>query len=263
MIPRAYIVEWRSQAPWKTDAHVEQDLILSRTLLEIFSDDLLRSALAFRGGTALHKLHLAPAARYSEDLDFVQIQPGPIGPILDRLHQRLDPLLGNPMRKQKQGNVVLSYRFPSEIPPIAPLRLKVEINTREHFTVFGLEEHLFAMESQWKTETCKITTYCLDELLGTKLRALYQRRKGRDLFDLWYALTQSSADPTRIIEAFSAYLQKADQIITREDFLKNLDEKIAHVDFFNDIHVLLRPEIAYDAQAAHVTVVDQLLQLLK
>lgn len=67
MIPRAYIVEWRSQAPWKTDAHVEQDLILSRALLEIFSDDFLRSALAFRGGTALHKLHLAPAARYSED----------------------------------------------------------------------------------------------------------------------------------------------------------------------------------------------------
>lgn len=109
-------------------------------------------------------------------LDFVQIQPGPIGPILDRLHQRLGPLLGNPIRKQKQGNVVLSYRFPSEIPPIAPLRLKVEINTREHFTVFGLEEHLFTLESQWKTKTCKTTTYCLDELLGTKLRALYQRR---------------------------------------------------------------------------------------
>lgn len=65
MIPQAWITEWRSQAPWVDDAQVEQDLIISRALVEIFSDPSLRESLAFRGGTALYKLYLTPAAGYS------------------------------------------------------------------------------------------------------------------------------------------------------------------------------------------------------
>ena len=67
MIPRAHITAWRSIAPWSTDAQVEQDLVLSRALVEIYTDPALASSLAFRGGTALHKLYLSPALRYSED----------------------------------------------------------------------------------------------------------------------------------------------------------------------------------------------------
>lgn len=67
MIPRDYITEWRAHAPWVQDIQVEQDLVISRALVAIFSYPLLREALAFRGGTALYKLHLKPAARYSED----------------------------------------------------------------------------------------------------------------------------------------------------------------------------------------------------
>jgi len=71
VIPRDYITEWRTEAPWVQDFQVEQDLVISRALVEIFSHPLLRDALAFRGGTALYKLHLKPAARYSEDIDLV------------------------------------------------------------------------------------------------------------------------------------------------------------------------------------------------
>ncbi|GHT17674.1 hypothetical protein FACS189429_2260 [Bacteroidia bacterium] len=53
----------------------------------------------------------------------------------------------------------------------------------------GLSQYDFSVWNQWFTGNCKITTYHLDELLGTKVRALYQRRKGRDLFDLYKALT--------------------------------------------------------------------------
>ena len=76
MIPRPYIANWKDQAPWRLDAQVEQDLIISRALVEIFSDGFLRENLAFRGGTALHKLYLKPAPRYSEDIDLVQIKEG-------------------------------------------------------------------------------------------------------------------------------------------------------------------------------------------
>lgn len=68
MIPRDYITEWRAHAPWVQDVQVEQDLVISRALVEIFSQPGLSDALVFRGGTALYKLYLTPAARYSEDI---------------------------------------------------------------------------------------------------------------------------------------------------------------------------------------------------
>jgi len=71
MISRRFIEEWKEKAPWPDNAQVEQDLIIERALVEIFSDDLLRIHFAFRGGTALHKLYLQPQARYSEDIDLV------------------------------------------------------------------------------------------------------------------------------------------------------------------------------------------------
>ena len=69
MIPLAQITQWRQIAPWADDMQVAQDLILSRILVDIFSDPFLKKELAFRGGTALHKLFFSPAARYSEDID--------------------------------------------------------------------------------------------------------------------------------------------------------------------------------------------------
>ena len=132
--------------------------------------------LAFRGATALYKLHLRPAARYSEDIDLVQANAGPIGGVLNAIRRALDPWLGLPRRATKEGSIVLIYRMRSEGQPSVPMRLKVEINSREHFSVFGAEEHEFAVHSRWFNGSAKVRSYQLDELLGTKLRALYQRR---------------------------------------------------------------------------------------
>ncbi len=87
MFPKVDIVRWRAVAPWADDDDVEQDLAITLALFDIFRDEELKAALAFRGGTALHKLHLPPAARYSEDIDLVQRGPGPIGPTLSRLRR--------------------------------------------------------------------------------------------------------------------------------------------------------------------------------
>ena len=87
MIPKPHIAKWQDHAPWKQFYQVEQDLVISRALVEIFSDDFLKENLAFRGGTALHKLYLNPAPRYSEDIDLVQIKAGPIKPVMERLKE--------------------------------------------------------------------------------------------------------------------------------------------------------------------------------
>ena len=90
MINRIAIQQWSEHAPWIDNAQIEQDLIICRALVAIFSDEFLASQLAFRGGTALHKLYLSPQPRYSEDIVLVQITPGPIKPIMYRLGEVLD-----------------------------------------------------------------------------------------------------------------------------------------------------------------------------
>ncbi len=248
MIPRDYILEWRARAPWPQDIQVEQDLVISRALVEIFSHPVLHDALAFRGGTALYKLHL-PAARYSEDIDLVQTKQEPAGPMMDALRGVLDPWLGRPRYKQTEGRVTFVYRFDSEDIPPLPLRLKVETNTREHFSVYGLKELPFRVESRWFSGSCSIHTYELDELLGTKLRALYQRKQGRDLFDMATALKDSNADAARIVAAFLKYMEHEGHKITRAQFGENFALKLRDPEFMADISPLLAPEYHWEPEA--------------
>ena len=239
MIPKADIVAWRQVAPWVSDAQVEQDLIISRALVSMFRDAVIAEQLAFRGGTAFHKLYFNPARRYSEDIDLVQIIPGPIGGLLDRLQEILNTFLGKPRRNQKESSVTLTYRVDSEGPPVVPLRLKVEINTREHFTVYGFHKRPFRVLSRWFTGVCGVTTFEIEELLATKVRALYQRRKGRDLFDLWFGLKVGKADVTKVVKIFKEYMRAEGHRITAGDYEKNLEAKMRHPGFVEDVTPIL------------------------
>ncbi len=241
---------------------VEQDLVICRAVVALFSQPLLSDHLAFRGGTALHKLHLAPPTRYSEDIDLVQVQAGPHGAIMDAVRSALDGFLGEPRRAWGAGSTTLTYRITPEGGTVGQMRLKVEINTREHFTVLGLEKRPFAVESRWFSGRCEIPTYPLDELLGTKLRALYQRRKGRDLFDLWLGITAGKAKPAAIVDVFRKYMAAEKHEVSQKDFRENLAAKAKDRRFLGDIETLLRADIVYDHAKAHRLVDEQLLSLL-
>lgn len=262
MIPIADILSWRAEHPWISNAQVEQDLIIYRAVIELFAYPVLRDQLAFRGGTALHKLFIKPATRYSEDIDLVQMKSGAIGPVIDSVHEALDSWLGTPKRDQKEGTVTLTYRVSSELAPIVPLRLKVEINTREHFTFMGLVEKPLMVESRWFTGQSMVPTFDLDELLGTKLRALYQRRKGRDLFDLWLGLTLGGADAVKIVDIFRKYIEAEGLTISRTEFEKNLAQKMKHTGFLSDLPPLLRPGVVYDMMEAHRLIEAELIARL-
>lgn len=263
MIPRDYITGWRTQAPWVEDFQVEQDLVISRARVEIFSNPVLNQALALRGGTALYKLHLRPAARYSEDIDLVQTKAEVAGPMMDALRGVLDPWLGRPRYKQTEGRVTFVYRFNSEDEPSIPLRLKVETNTREHLSVYGFRETPFGVASRWFQGSCSIHTYALDELLGTKLRALYQRKQGRDLFDLAIALKSPGVTPQRVVEAFSRYLENEGTKITRTEFEQNLALKLRDPAFMADIGPLLAPGHQWEPEAEALEVSSRLIELLR
>lgn len=245
MIPQLAIRQWSEFFPWKDNAQIEQDLVICRALTAIFRDPYLASHLAFRGGTALHKLYLHPQPRYSEDIDLVQINAEPIKETIDRIRDVLS-FLGTPKIKQKAHNNTMIFRFDSEIPPIIPVRLKVEINCREHFNVLGLTQYDFSMSNQWFSGACAITTYKLEELLGTKLRALYQRRKGRDLFDLHKAFSTQSVDTEKVILCYREYMNfSVDKPPTAKEYLQNMELKMQDDEFLGDTRLLLRPDESY------------------
>jgi len=246
MIPQLAIRQWSEFLPWKNNAQIEQDLVICRALVAIFSDSYLASHLAFRGGTALHKLYLHPQPRYSEDIDLVQINAEPIKKTIDKIRDVLS-FLGIPKVKQKAHNNTLIFRFDSEIPPIIPIRLKVEINCREHFNVLGLTQHNFSINNQWFSGNCVITTYHLEELLGTKLRALYQRRKGRDLFDLYKAVSTQNINAEKVVQCYREYMNfSVDNPPTVKEYLQNMELKLRDDEFLGDTNLLLRSGEQYD-----------------
>jgi predicted nucleotidyltransferase component of viral defense system len=261
MIPQAYITEWSQQVPWQTNEQVEQDLVICRALVEIFSDTWLAERLAFRGGTALHKLYLSPQPRYSEDIDLVQITSEPFGPLVDRIREKLD-FLGEPIRKPKAHNFTLIYRFESEFPPVINLRLKVETNTREHFTVLSLEQFPFEVNSSWFSGSCNLTTYSLEELLGTKLRALYQRRKGRDLYDMFIALNQKpDLEIDKLLHCYREYMKfSVENPPSQREYMLNMEAKMQDDEFLGDTTALLRPEVPFDFNVAYELVRTQLIE---
>ena len=55
MIPKPYIAQWKDHAPQNSFDQVEQDLVISRVLVEIFSDEFLNENLSFIGGTGFEK----------------------------------------------------------------------------------------------------------------------------------------------------------------------------------------------------------------
>jgi predicted nucleotidyltransferase component of viral defense system len=142
------------------------------------------------------------------------------------------------------------------------MRVKIEVNTREHFSEMGFVTMPFAVENPWFTGTAAVTTYPLDELLGTKLRALYQRKKGRDVFDLWHALERGGVDANTVVRCFRAYLDHSGLSVSQGELMANLDAKAHDEDFRSDIEPLLDPGIEFDHDEAMRVVRERLATLL-
>jgi predicted nucleotidyltransferase component of viral defense system len=260
MIEIFFLNEWRQHVPWQQALQVEQDLIISRALVCLYERPDIYDRLVFRGGTALHKIYFNPPLRYSEDIDFVQIKPEPIGETINHVRTVLDSWLGEPKRKftERSAKLIYSYLTQENI----PAKLKIEINTTEHFHIFDLVDHEFSIKSRWFSGASKIKTYQLNELMGTKLCALYQRRKGRDLFDLWAVLKNDMIDCQAVLKVFKEHGKNANQITTRAMFEKSLYQKAQHKDFPYDVNGLLTSQATWSFNEAYDLVQKSLIECL-
>ncbi len=240
MIPAQNIVAWGNVVLWAEQRQVEQDLVVSRALVEIFSDGMLRDAVRFRGGTALNKLHFPKPMRYSEDIDLVRTSGGPIGPLLDGLRVVLEPWLGRARFDQSPVAPKFRFRADAEDGSGVPIRLKVEINTRE-IQVFDDPTSLpLKIDNPWFSGEAAISTHSREEMLATKLRALLQRVQGRDLYDLAHALEVfEKLDISRLVEMFGRYLDLSGQTISRAQAQERMFAKLANPRLLLDVRPLL------------------------
>jgi len=266
-----HLTAWQTHAPWPKRSQIEQDLRLSRGVAAIFTDDVLRSHLAMRGGTVLHKAHLAPAARYSEDIDLVLTKPMNTATLEKNLLRVLTPILGVPapsifldawlaLRNASKRSKILSIKF--NFIPVGLNRnetIKVDINLNEHQALYPLVNvNLESLDEEGELVTAQAISYDINEMLGTKTRALMQRQQGRDLFDLWFAWSQSQAgvtpytvDGKRAMEAFEWYLANEGTAMGIEEAGQLLDQRLRNPAFRQDMDTLLRPGLPkFDVDAA-------------
>ena len=227
---------------------MEQDLIITRALCDLSNSPTLEGKIAFRGGTVINKLLFYQPLRYSEDIDLVQTQPGPIGPTINAVRNALS-WLGKCNRNQTKNSTRLVFRFSPEAEPESTLKLKVEINTREHKSLYGIKHYPFEIESRWYQAKAEILSFEPEELFGTKLRALLQRNKGRDLFDLYEGLKQLSMNPDKLIACFEYYSSMEGKPISRAVAEQRMLRKLSR-SLTDDIVLLLPADIQFDDEDA-------------
>ena len=211
-----------------------------RALVEVFSDPMLRRALRVRGGTTLNKLHFPAPMRYSEDIDLVRTSAGPIGPILDRLRVVLDPWLGRAQFDRSPVAPKFRFRVDAEDGSGVPIRLKIEINIGEIEAFDGPAALPLEVANPWFSGEADIATFSREEMMSTKLRALLQRDKGRDLYDLAHALEVfKGLDAHRIVGMFGRYLGLSGHATSRAQAQERMFAKLAQRRLVLDMRPLL------------------------
>ncbi len=276
-ITRQDILAHQTVVPWSAQHQVEQDLLLCRAMVALFDDAFLSSQIAMRGGTLLHKIHLAPPARYSEDIDLVVVGRRPADHIRRAIRRVLSEVLGPPresvwdvltlaIRNTVKPSRVLRTTFStrSTIEPGRTLDIVVEANVTERRPHRPIVEMPFGFPFRDEIVQTRIRGYDIHEMLGTKMRALFQRKRGRDLFDLYWALSNSrtTLNIEAIIESFQHYLRQEGTNASRLEFIGILESYLKDRGFCSDTDSLLRHGIDYDAHSAGKYVIANLLSLL-
>jgi predicted nucleotidyltransferase component of viral defense system len=145
---------------------------------------------------------------------------------------------------------------------VGQIRIKIEMNiaeTRPHGPMKTIRHNV---KTSWWSGEADIPTYETSELLATKLRALYQRSKGRDLFDLWLGLTILNTDPDQIIAGFNHYMQ--DAAFSFPELRDNLAAKLGSTRFLRDLNTLVtNTPTSYNPDTAADLVMRELASRLR
>jgi predicted nucleotidyltransferase component of viral defense system len=237
----------------------ELDFRLIQALQAVYKTPFLRDRLYLKGGTALNKLYLPGTNRLSVDLDLNAIGPKEqvlrertsIGEAVAAVLAQQDPGY-NLTYRWRYDQVTLYARY-SPLTAAAPQRLKLEISFIERFAILGrAERSLFASPLD---EPLVVNTFHLEELVSTKLRALFDRRKGRDIYDL-YRVTDLHLNRPAIRKMVLYHFLRANKVFHYPTFVRNVERKMAERGFSDDVRGLIRLGGELDWQTACGQVLD-------
>jgi predicted nucleotidyltransferase component of viral defense system len=254
MIPASDITKWGTTHLWPTREQLEQDLLLSQAICVIAQDELLGAELVLRGDTAFHKLFLPRPYRYSEDLDYVRTSSGAIGDIMKRL-----TVIGQDFGYKVNTKIGMYPKvfWKTEAETGNTLRIKIEINTFERSPALPLTTKPLIVDSVWYSSNTDVPTLQAEELVATKLRALYQRSKGRDLFDLWLASEILDLDADAILAAYPPYHPEN---TTGVQMIANPEAKLQDKQFREDVNgLIVSNDLRFNPQSAMLLITDRLL----
>ncbi len=251
LISQPKLTIWAEKIGTASLPQSEHDYRLVMALRDLFQQEDLRRELAFKGGTALNKLYFGEANRLSVDLDFNAIGPqrrtvrrgAELRKLVEGVLREQDPEY-QLSYKYSEGQTAVAARY-RPLAGIAPQPIKVEISVVESVPILGLVEK--TMEGP--EGPVGVRTYTLDELLATKIRALYDRRKGRDIYDLDRARA-FRFDERALRKLVYYYFFRSGKIFNWSLFRQNLEKKAEDRRFGEDVRPFLRPDIAFDARSA-------------
>ena len=257
MIPYNTITAWGVTHPWITREQIEQDLLISKAIIDIYSNEMLSDELIFRGGTALHKLIMPYPIRYSEDLDFVRTNAGGIGDIIDALRD-IGEKSGYTVKVKLEKYPKIFWHCKAQTE--RTIKIKIEINTFERTPALPLADTSHSVHTNWFSGNAMVKMFQSEEMAATKLRALYQRTKGRDLLDLWLMTNEVGIDPDLVCHAFLTYRPEG---FSAKKAIHNLEKKLTDSLFLTDIDNLISYRLEnYNVEIAAKQVIDLYLTRL-
>ncbi len=202
---------------------IEKDYVLNWILAGIDNDKELNQSWVFKGGTCLKKCFFEEY-RFSEDLDFTVIDAAQIndeflrarfkaiadwvydesGIELPEMHRRFEVFRNPRGVLSVEGRV--GYRGPMQQRRGQLSRIKIDL-TSDEILVFDAERRdVYHPYSDLRHEAIRINAYCFEEIFAEKLRALAQRLRPRDLYDVVHLHEDNRWQPNR--EMFLRSLKK-------------------------------------------------------
>ena len=235
----------------------ELDYRLVKSLEAMYRDDFLSKRLCMKDGTAINKLYLGETSRLSVDLDFNHLgskeevlreRRDVRERIVELLKKQDDSYDIHSERRYEQTRIKARYKTAA-----GPMRsFKIEISHVERFPIVS------PVMKQVKTPDglADVITYTLEELAATKLRALLERFKGRDIYDLYF-ISQLKPDPTVTRKMFLYYFYRSCKVFNPKVHYKNLVKRYESGNYIDDVSAFVKPAVTFDLARAAQKVISQ------
>lgn len=258
------IRSWADEIGTANQLLAEQDFRLVHLLAAIAENTDTAQKLYLKGGTAINKLYLQDRglSRLSVDLDFNHI--GSKEQVFKERNEVINQLLkiiqshNNTYhlevseKRYEQTTIRAAY---TSLAGSAPQRIKIEISHVERFPILPTLMKPLSLPREGKVA---VTTYKLEELISTKIRALYDRLKGRDVYDMWSANRVESLDKTAVRKLFLYYFYRDRKVFNPKTFAQRMQKAISENTISDDVSGFVRPNLSFDLRQASKDVVNWL-----